>query len=79
MSEFDGGTEVEVSYEETTWATDGDGNTYAETTTVDATGYDFDNDGTVDYVEAEGHSEVYAQDSDGNWVYGEADVEVEAY
>jgi hypothetical protein len=45
---------------------------------VEATAYDFDNDGTVDYVEGEAHTEVYAQDADGNWAYGEADVEVAA-
>jgi hypothetical protein len=66
MSDVEG-TAVEVTYEETTWAVDEDGNAFAQTTEVEATAYDFDGDGTVDYVEGEAHTEVYAQDENGNW------------
>lgn len=78
MSEFEG-TAVEVSYEETTWAVDENGAAFAQTTEVEAVAYDFDNDGEVDYVEAQGHTEVYAQDADGDWAYSETDVAVAAY
>ncbi|GIJ50121.1 hypothetical protein Val02_70070 [Virgisporangium aliadipatigenens] len=73
------GTEYDVSYEEQTVVADEYGNVFVQTVEVDATAYDFDNDGTVDAYEAEAHAETYAQDSEGNWVYGESDVEVAAW
>jgi hypothetical protein len=46
MSDIDG-TAVDVSYEETTWAVDEDGNAFAQTTEVEGTAYDFDGDGRL--------------------------------
>lgn len=78
MSEFDASA-VDVSYDESSYAYDDSGNMVVETTHVDATAYDVNGDGQADYVEADGHQEVYAQDSDGNWAYQQTDVELEAY
>ncbi len=78
MSEFDA-TAVEVTYEETTYAYDDSGNVVVQNTEVEATAYDFDGDGSADYVEAEAEQQTYAQDEYGNWAYSETEVAVEAY
>jgi hypothetical protein len=80
MSEYYGdATATDVSYDDVTYAADDYGNVYAEHNHVDGTAYDFNGDGYNDYVEADASSEVYAQDSQGNWAYAEADASAYAY